>query len=451
MHGTCASLCCFPTCDRGGKNNQHSGNEKLRMLARGESANYRVSTKKGKSAISRDIVQKMRDLKPPARFLKRDTDSGEWEDVGDDIAREKASQVLRDAVALLPEEQGGEIVTEDIEPLPASDVDVTAQSLTASVTHDEMDRKHSERRITPSISTTPSFPPASPIEDSRKRPRHYYYPPQYPHGYASHPPQHHQHPPYPPHHRYEPNPPPHRGFDMPPPDPYPRYPQHHPDDPNYSVDRSGERYHPYHYHAGPPLPRSSSSDMNPPPPRPDYAAPIPQQQHSYRKPEQQHQTPADGAFFPPAPAHSPSRPPPRTLRADPASSSPLGSQLPHPGGPYQQPYHDSPARYTPSSYYPHSQRYHPLQSSPGVMRRPRPLSETFRQDSSATQQSSRSMYAESSVGTNDFDLFQGDLLDSDHEHSPRRQRPYRDYQQSRTPPRDPSHGDASSPNRDRRV
>lgn len=36
-------------------------------------------------------------------FLKKDTDTGLWHEMGDDTAREKASQVLRDAVALLPD------------------------------------------------------------------------------------------------------------------------------------------------------------------------------------------------------------------------------------------------------------------------------------------------------------------------------------------------------------
>jgi hypothetical protein len=52
---------------RGGKNNQHSGNEKLREMARLESENYRSASKKGKSYISRQLVQQMRDLKPTAR------------------------------------------------------------------------------------------------------------------------------------------------------------------------------------------------------------------------------------------------------------------------------------------------------------------------------------------------------------------------------------------------
>lgn len=84
---------------RGGRNNQHVGNEKFRGFARLESDNYRIASKKGKSNISRELVKKARRLDPPGRFLKKNNLTGGWEDVGDDIAREKASQVLRDAVA----------------------------------------------------------------------------------------------------------------------------------------------------------------------------------------------------------------------------------------------------------------------------------------------------------------------------------------------------------------
>jgi len=84
---------------RGGKNNQWCGNEKLRTMARSQAENYRMSSKKGKSYISRELVRRVRELDPPGRFLKKD-DAGFWEDVGDEVAREKASQVLRDAVAV---------------------------------------------------------------------------------------------------------------------------------------------------------------------------------------------------------------------------------------------------------------------------------------------------------------------------------------------------------------
>lgn len=86
---------------RGGKNNQHVGNEQLRSIARSHRNNYRMSTKKGKSHISREIVAFIRRMDPPGRFLKKDGVTGRWEDVEDDTAREKVSQVLRDAVSAI--------------------------------------------------------------------------------------------------------------------------------------------------------------------------------------------------------------------------------------------------------------------------------------------------------------------------------------------------------------
>jgi hypothetical protein len=54
---------------RGGKNNQHVGNENLRNLARQLFAqDYRVSRKKGKSNMSRDLVVQVRQLTPPGRY-----------------------------------------------------------------------------------------------------------------------------------------------------------------------------------------------------------------------------------------------------------------------------------------------------------------------------------------------------------------------------------------------
>ena len=85
---------------RGGKNNRHIGNDKLRTLARTYVEAYTRSTKKGKSNISWDLVKAVRSMKPPGRFLKRDSVSGTWQDIGDDAAREKTSQAMRDAIAV---------------------------------------------------------------------------------------------------------------------------------------------------------------------------------------------------------------------------------------------------------------------------------------------------------------------------------------------------------------
>lgn len=84
---------------RGGKNNQHMGNEQLRNLARCHAKNYRTASKKEKSVISSEIVFDIRNLNPPGRFLKRVYSTNRWEDVGDDVAREKARQAMRDAVS----------------------------------------------------------------------------------------------------------------------------------------------------------------------------------------------------------------------------------------------------------------------------------------------------------------------------------------------------------------
>ena len=54
---------------RGGRNNQHTGNNILRQFGRVQGENYRVASKKGKSAISRLLVRQMRELNPPARYV----------------------------------------------------------------------------------------------------------------------------------------------------------------------------------------------------------------------------------------------------------------------------------------------------------------------------------------------------------------------------------------------
>lgn len=52
---------------RGGKNNRHSGNDRLRQMARLYREEYQVATKKGKSHLSRQLVQQMRELSPATR------------------------------------------------------------------------------------------------------------------------------------------------------------------------------------------------------------------------------------------------------------------------------------------------------------------------------------------------------------------------------------------------
>ncbi|CAB9500001.1 expressed unknown protein [Seminavis robusta] len=83
---------------RGGKNNLHKGNGRLRKMARDLRQAYIKSSKKDKSQMSRDLVKRVQAMTPPGRFLKRNNTSNGWEVVDEEYAREKASQCLRDAV-----------------------------------------------------------------------------------------------------------------------------------------------------------------------------------------------------------------------------------------------------------------------------------------------------------------------------------------------------------------
>jgi len=76
---------------RGGKNCKHEGNQKLRSVARAYKHAYLNATKKEKSEIAREIVEYFRSLQPPGRFIKKNELSGEWVEVSEAVAREKAS------------------------------------------------------------------------------------------------------------------------------------------------------------------------------------------------------------------------------------------------------------------------------------------------------------------------------------------------------------------------
>lgn len=52
-------------------------------------------------SISRSIVEAVRSLDPPGRFLEKDRNTGLWSDIGDKKAVEKTSQALRDGAANL--------------------------------------------------------------------------------------------------------------------------------------------------------------------------------------------------------------------------------------------------------------------------------------------------------------------------------------------------------------
>ena len=80
-------------CGRGGATNVHAGNIYFRSLINEFRGQYLLSRKIDKPHISRSIVSKVRARQ--GRFLKKNEEKGTWYEIGDDLAREKTSQALR--------------------------------------------------------------------------------------------------------------------------------------------------------------------------------------------------------------------------------------------------------------------------------------------------------------------------------------------------------------------
>jgi hypothetical protein len=84
-------------CGRGGNINSHPGNERFRTLVDKRKRVYLTARfKREKRLIASSIVSEIRTLKPAGRFLSQDKKSGLWKDIGDEKARDKTSQALRE-------------------------------------------------------------------------------------------------------------------------------------------------------------------------------------------------------------------------------------------------------------------------------------------------------------------------------------------------------------------
>lgn len=83
-------------CGRGRGTNFHAGNVRFRQMVEDRKEEYRESTRIEKPLVSLRIVREWRAQSPPGRFLKLNKNTGKWHDVGDEKAREKTSQALRE-------------------------------------------------------------------------------------------------------------------------------------------------------------------------------------------------------------------------------------------------------------------------------------------------------------------------------------------------------------------
>ena len=83
-------------CGRGGLTNHHKGNKRFRDIVALHRPDYVRAAKIHKPGVARLIVRAIRNSDPPGRFLKKDSKSNKFYDIGDKRAAEKASQALRE-------------------------------------------------------------------------------------------------------------------------------------------------------------------------------------------------------------------------------------------------------------------------------------------------------------------------------------------------------------------
>jgi hypothetical protein len=84
-------------CGRGNEANRHLGNQwYLERVQERKAEHGRVTDKGAKRLVAEGIVDVVRGLQPPGRFLERDQGSGLWNDIGDERAIKKAGQALRE-------------------------------------------------------------------------------------------------------------------------------------------------------------------------------------------------------------------------------------------------------------------------------------------------------------------------------------------------------------------
>ena len=83
-------------CGKGRSSICHTGNQRFREIVEANKGEYARATRKQKIFLAHSIVDLIRTAQPPGRFLLRDTESGQWYDIGRGRSFEKTSQALRE-------------------------------------------------------------------------------------------------------------------------------------------------------------------------------------------------------------------------------------------------------------------------------------------------------------------------------------------------------------------
>lgn len=92
---------------RGNNVNLHSGNKNYRSVVQKLKNEYIAAPKPKKPQYARMVVDAIRNLNPPGRFLKQDSETKLWFDIGDKKAIDKARQALREGAPDIIQQSSG--------------------------------------------------------------------------------------------------------------------------------------------------------------------------------------------------------------------------------------------------------------------------------------------------------------------------------------------------------
>ena len=93
---------------RGNFVNYHTGNEHFRALVKKHKIAYVACPKPENGRFSKIIVDEIRTMDPPGRFLKQDAATKLWMEIGDKKSLDKTRQALREGAPELLKELTGE-------------------------------------------------------------------------------------------------------------------------------------------------------------------------------------------------------------------------------------------------------------------------------------------------------------------------------------------------------
>ena len=252
-------------CGRGGNINSHRGNEQFRAFVEKRKRVYLTARfKREKRLIASSIVNEIRAMDPPGRFLARmgslKDNNGYWYDIGNEKARDKTSQALRENAPSIRAEIETEINQQRAE---------MRRQETGEQPQEQQQQQQQQQQ--PSTIASSSGGGVGSSKDVHGRPipgsapSSSMYPPP-PLGH------HHLHPPGAPiHHGHGHPPPPHP---PPPPPPHPSaYNPHQQSHASYTQQYYDYYYHYYGYGAPPPPPPPGyQTGSVPPPHNPSVAA-----------------------------------------------------------------------------------------------------------------------------------------------------------------------------------